>query len=106
MIFARGVIGETYLIGSRSERTNLNVVRMICNLMDKYHPRANGRPYGAHITFVSDRLGHDFRYAIDPVKFEHDPGWSRLKVSRRAWKKQFSGTSTMKTGGVPSVCRP
>ena len=79
MIFARGVIGETYLIGSRSERTNLNVVRMICNSMDKNRPRANGRPYGMHITFVSDRLGHDFRHAIDPAKLEHDPGWRPLE---------------------------
>ena len=79
MIFARGVIGETYLIGSRSERTNLNVVRMICNSMDKNRPRANGRPYGTQFTFVLDRPGNDFCHAIDPIKLEHDPGWRPLE---------------------------
>jgi dTDP-glucose 4,6-dehydratase len=69
-----GVDGETYAVGGRAERQNLEVVHTLCTLVDD----ALGRPAGsaaAGITFVTDRPGHDFRYAIDPSKIERELGW-------------------------------
>ena len=69
-----GADGETYAVGGRAERRNLEVVRLLCDLVDE----ALGRPAGAAaegISFVTDRLGHDYRYAIDPSKIERDLGW-------------------------------
>ncbi|HEX8624847.1 MAG TPA: dTDP-glucose 4,6-dehydratase [Allosphingosinicella sp.] len=70
-----GAPGETYLIGGRAERTNLQVVEAICDLLDEKRPRANGEPYRNLINFVTDRPGHDRRYAIDPSKIERALGW-------------------------------
>ena len=70
-----GALGETYLIGGRNERTNLQVVEAICAELDRKAPRADGRSYREQIEFVSDRPGHDRRYAIDPSKAERDLGW-------------------------------
>jgi dTDP-glucose 4,6-dehydratase len=67
-------VGETYNVGGRAERKNLDVVQLLCRLVDE----ALGRPAGtaeAGITFVTDRPGHDFRYAIDPSKIERELGW-------------------------------
>lgn len=69
-----GAIGETYNIGGRSERTNIQVVRAICQLLDDWQRS----PHGARerlITFVPDRPGHDRRYSIDPSKIERELGW-------------------------------
>jgi dTDP-glucose 4,6-dehydratase len=70
-----GKPGETYLIGGRAERTNLQVVEAICDLLDERRPRSNGEPYRNLISFVTDRPGHDRRYAIDPAKIERELGW-------------------------------
>jgi dTDP-glucose 4,6-dehydratase len=75
-IVSDGRVGETYLIGGRAERTNLDVVRTICRLLDAQRPRANREPYEALIEFVADRPGHDRRYAIDPSKTERELGWA------------------------------
>ncbi|HET9620115.1 MAG TPA: dTDP-glucose 4,6-dehydratase [Kofleriaceae bacterium] len=72
---ARGRPGERYLIGARAERTNLEVVHAICDLLDERAPRADRASHRARITFVADRPGHDFRYAIDPSKAEAALGW-------------------------------
>jgi dTDP-glucose 4,6-dehydratase len=69
-----GRVGETYLIGGRSERTNLSVVETICDVLDMKRPRSAGS-YRDLVTFVSDRPGHDLRYAIDPSKTEAELGW-------------------------------
>ncbi len=74
-ILERGRIGESYVIGARSERTNLEVVTAICTILDELRPRAGGS-YRDSITFVADRPGHDFRYAIDPHKLESELGWA------------------------------
>jgi dTDP-glucose 4,6-dehydratase len=74
-IATRGRVGETYLIGGRAERTNLSVVETICDLLDRKRPRAEGS-YRDLISFVTDRPGHDRRYAIDPSKTERELGWS------------------------------
>lgn len=68
--------GETYLIGGNSERTNLDVVQTICGLLDGFRPKAGGGRYCDQITFVRDRPGHDFRYAIDSSKTSRELGWS------------------------------
>jgi dTDP-glucose 4,6-dehydratase len=72
-VAARGRIGETYNVGGRSERTNLEVVRAICNLLDAEQPRPTGR-HEDLIEFVADRPGHDQRYAIDCSKLERELG--------------------------------
>jgi dTDP-glucose 4,6-dehydratase len=77
-VLARGRPGDTYLIGGRSERKNLDVVLAICDLLDDLRPVP--RPYRDLIEFVADRPGHDFRYAIDPSKCERELGW-RAEVS-------------------------
>lgn len=74
-IVSAGRPGESYLIGGRAERTNLEVVRTICRLLDEKRPRAGGASYEDLITFVTDRPGHDRRYAIDPSKAERELGW-------------------------------
>ena len=70
-----GVIGETYNVGGWNEKTNIDVVRTICGILDELKPRADGQPYAEQITFVKDRPGHDRRYAIDARKLERELGW-------------------------------
>jgi dTDP-glucose 4,6-dehydratase len=67
--------GETYLFGGRCERRNLEIVGMICALLDARKPRADGKRYAEQISFVTDRPGHDLRYAIDPSQAELTLGW-------------------------------
>ncbi|MFM5929959.1 MAG: dTDP-glucose 4,6-dehydratase [Novosphingobium sp.] len=76
LVVDRGVPGETYCVGGNSERTNLQVVHAICDELDKARPRADGKSYREQITFVTDRPGHDFRYAIDTAKIGRELGWS------------------------------
>ena len=75
LVLANGRVGETYNIGGRNERTNLEVVNVICGLLDQLQPRTDGKPYAAQIAFVTDRPGHDLRYAIDANKLETELGW-------------------------------
>ena len=71
-----GVPGETYNIGGRSERTNLNVVQTLCATLDQLRPAAGGRSYAGQISHVTDRRGHDRRYAIDDSKIAAELGWT------------------------------
>ena len=73
LAFKRGVIGETYNIGGRNERDNLYIANKICDILDEIKPKKN--LYKEQITFVTDRPGHDFRYAIDASKLEGELGW-------------------------------
>ncbi len=70
----KGAPGETYNVGGNNERTNLQVVREICAILDQLKPRADG-PYSDLITFVADRPGHDLRYAINAQKLSRELGW-------------------------------
>lgn len=69
----KGRLGETYNIGGRNERENLYIAEAICKLLDEMAPK--DEPYNKQISFVSDRPGHDFRYAIDASKIESELGW-------------------------------
>jgi dTDP-glucose 4,6-dehydratase len=73
-VLEAGRLGETYNIGGKSEKRNIEVVRTICGILDELRPKASGR-YEDQITFVTDRPGHDRRYAIDPTKTEGELGW-------------------------------
>jgi dTDP-glucose 4,6-dehydratase len=73
-VLDRGKVGERYNIGASSERSNLAVVKAICDYLDQRLPREGGSHHQA-ICFVADRPGHDFRYAIDPSKIKREFGW-------------------------------
>jgi dTDP-glucose 4,6-dehydratase len=75
LAFLKGRSGETYNIGGRNERTNNQIVNVICTALDERHPRKNGTSYKALITYVKDRAGHDKRYAIDATKIETELSW-------------------------------
>ena len=75
-VFEKGEPGETYNVGGDSERKNLEVVTAICAILDRVSPRSDGAPYADQITFVSDRPGHDQRYAIDASKIKDRLGWT------------------------------
>jgi dTDP-glucose 4,6-dehydratase len=80
-VVERGAVGETYNVGGRSERTNLEVVEAICDLVDELaDPLPTGRPRSSLIEFVADRPGHDRRYAIDQSKIERDLGWTPART--------------------------
>lgn len=72
-----GRLGEAYNIGGGNEQTNLNIVKLICRLMDELHPQ--GKPHERLISFVTDRPGHDWRYAINADKIQKELGWTRAK---------------------------
>ena len=74
LVLTAGTVGDTYLVGGRAERRNIDVVEAICALLDRKRPRRAGA-YLDLITMVADRPGHDRRYAIDPTKIERELGW-------------------------------
>jgi dTDP-glucose 4,6-dehydratase len=74
-ILTTGAVGETYLIGGGAERANLDVVRLVCDLVDELSPRQGGGSRRELIGFVADRPGHDLRYAVDCSKLERELGW-------------------------------
>jgi len=74
LIATKGQLRRTYNVGGRNERTNIEVLRAICALLDEFRPSA-GRSHADLITFVPDRPGHDRRYAIDPSRIETELGW-------------------------------
>ena len=82
-----GKNGETYNIGGHNEKTNLEVVKTICSLLDKLVPDS---PYITHeslITYVTDRPGHDLRYAIDADKIAADLGWTPVETFESGLEK-------------------
>jgi dTDP-glucose 4,6-dehydratase len=88
LIATRGKVGESYNVGGRAERTNLDVVETICDLLDARRPLPGGRGRRSLIAFVTDRPGHDRRYAIDPSKIERELGWR----ARESFESGIAGT--------------
>lgn len=74
-VVEKGEVGRTYNIGGENECSNLSLVRTICGILDRLRPCDDGSPYSDLITFVSDRPGHDARYAIDPSRIREELGW-------------------------------
>src|SRR5690606_23622480 len=78
-VLESGRVGETYNIGGDHELTNIDLVRRICILLDDMAPLPRHRSYCEQISFVEDRLGHDFRYAIDSAKLSTETGWRPIE---------------------------
>ncbi|MDD2420867.1 MAG: dTDP-glucose 4,6-dehydratase [Heliobacteriaceae bacterium] len=75
LVLAQGRPGLTYNIGGNTEKTNLSIVHHLCDLLDELHPRPDGKTYRHQITFVTDRPGHDRRYAVNTAKIRQELGW-------------------------------
>jgi len=73
-VLAKGVVGETYNIGGCTERQNIQVVELVCDILDRLKPKSSGS-YKSQIVFVKDRLGHDRRYAVNCTKIKEQLGW-------------------------------
>ena len=86
-VVSSGKPGETYNIGGNNEKTNLELVELLCSHLDELRPRADGRSYREQITFVQDRPGHDLRYAIDASKIRRELGWSPRQDHSSGFRK-------------------
>jgi len=75
LVVQKGALGRTYNIGGENERSNLDLVKTLCAILDVKRPRTDGKSYADQITFVTDRPGHDARYAIDPSRLRDELGW-------------------------------
>lgn len=89
-VLAAGKSGETYNVGGWNEKTNLEVVHTLCDLLDELSPRADGHSYKTQITFVKDRPGHDKRYAIDASRLERELGWKPAETFETGIRKTVS----------------
>src|SRR5688500_6374658 len=74
-VLEAGRLGETYNVGGWNEKPNIEIVNTVCALLDELRPRPDGKPYKEQISYVTDRPGHDRRYAIDARKLERELGW-------------------------------
>ena len=79
-VLEAGTTGETYNVGGWNEMPNIEIVKTVCALLDELRPRADKQKYAEQITFVTDRLGHDRRYAIDAQKIERELGWKPVET--------------------------
>jgi dTDP-glucose 4,6-dehydratase len=86
-VLEKGRIGETYNIGGWNEKTNLDVVHALCEILDELKPKANGKSYKEQITFVKDRPGHDRRYAIDATKIQRELRWKPQETFETGLRK-------------------
>jgi dTDP-glucose 4,6-dehydratase len=86
MVLREGLNGATYLVGGRSERRNIDIANEICVILDKERPRASGK-YEELLTSVTDRLGHDFRYAINCSLIEKELGWKAQETFASGLRK-------------------
>ena len=86
-VLEAGRVGETYNVGGWNEKPNLDVVHKICTILDELAPRTDGKNYKDQITYVTDRLGHDRRYAIDATKINDELGWKPAETFETGIRK-------------------
>ena len=86
-VLEAGRVGETYNVGGWNEKPNLDVVYKICTILDELAPRTDGKNYKDQITYVTDRLGHDRRYAIDATKINDELGWKPAETFETGIRK-------------------
>ncbi|GLH30801.1 dTDP-glucose 4,6-dehydratase [Pseudomonas sp. BR1R-5] len=86
-VLAAGQVGEVYNVGGWNEMPNLDIVHRVCALLDELRPRTDGQPYASQISFVTDRPGHDRRYAIDARKLERELGWKPAETFETGIRK-------------------
>ncbi|MEE1904742.1 dTDP-glucose 4,6-dehydratase [Pseudomonas inefficax] len=86
-VLEAGKTGEVYNVGGWNEKPNLEIVNRVCVLLDELRPRADGKPYAEQITYVTDRPGHDRRYAIDARKLERELGWKPAETFETGIRK-------------------
>ncbi|MFM2275258.1 MAG: hypothetical protein RL211_1130 [Pseudomonadota bacterium] len=86
-VLEAGKLGETYNVGGWNEKPNLDIVHTVCSLLDELQPRKDGLPYKNQITYVTDRPGHDRRYAIDARKIERELGWKPTETFESGIRK-------------------
>ncbi|WP_183702659.1 dTDP-glucose 4,6-dehydratase [Pseudomonas simiae] len=86
-VLEAGTVGEVYNVGGWNEKTNLDIVHTVCALLDELRPRADGKPYNEQIAYVTDRPGHDRRYAIDARKLERELGWKPAETFETGIRK-------------------
>ena len=89
-VLSKGQVGETYNVGGNNEIQNIQVVKMICGILDEIFPRSNGSSYNDLISFVKDRPGHDLRYAIDAGKIERDLCWRPRETFETGLRKTLT----------------
>ena len=86
-VLAAGQLGEVYNVGGWNEKANLDVVNTLCSILDELNPRSDGKSYVEQITYVTDRPGHDRRYAIDASKLERELGWKPAETFETGIRK-------------------
>jgi dTDP-glucose 4,6-dehydratase len=80
-------LGETYNVGGWNEKPNIEIVKTVCALLDELRPKADGKSYAEQITYVTDRPGHDRRYAIDATKLHQELGWKPAETFETGIRK-------------------
>ena len=86
-VLAKGQLGETYNVGGWNEKPNIEIVNTVCKLLDELRPKQDGTSYATQITYVTDRPGHDRRYAIDARKLEAELGWKPAETFETGIRK-------------------
>lgn len=86
-VLEKGCLGEVYNVGGWNEKANLDIVHIVCGLLDELRPSSAGKSYAEQITFVTDRPGHDRRYAIDARKIERELGWKPAETFESGIRK-------------------